>query len=255
MKKCYSLLLLGLLIAFCNTLFAQFSGDNIFLPGHYVQVGIAPNGSLGSTTTGVPTGYYPKSPSLDFRDPGTGIYTTTNQRLAMVYDFGHDGWTVGTPSGAWGDITLPGTPYEGWSIEIAGAQSNAWDQYYQPFSGFASGFSGTLNGGNVSYTNSGGVISAVWAGTAGPAGALAITQVTFLDTNSSTVQFTVTLKNTGTSTLNNIYYMRSMDPDNDETQPGGQFYTYNYIDYQNDYYHRVMVHATGTVYTLSLIHI
>ncbi len=251
MRKLASLLFTGIAIVFSNYVNAQFSGDNIFLPGHYVQVAIAPNGSFGSTVA-LPSGYYHSSPSIYVYDPGARSATTTSARLAFIYDAGHDGWTTGTPN-FFGDYTLPGTPYEGWNMQIGSSQGNAFYQNYQSYG--ASGFTGGLSfsGSNTSYTNSGGHLIAVWNGTAGSGGAIAITQTTQLDTNASWINVTTKFKNTSSSTVSNIYYMRAFDPDNDQTASGGSFSTTNTINYQNDYYHRVMITAAGTRYTTQTV--
>eukprot|EP01035_Chromulina_nebulosa_P023417 gene23417-30349_t len=202
-------------------------GSQIFLQGRYVEVGVAPNGSLGSTRL-PPAGYHTRSPTFNFYDPGLAAFTgASNQRLMMVYDAGFDGWTTGTPT-FFGDYSMPGTPYEGWGIQINGAHSEAQAQY---FLGVSSGYNGAagLTGANISYTNAGGVITGVWQGTAG---ALQITQTTVLDTLASWVKFKIKLRNTGGTPLVGVHYVRETDPDNDQTAAGG-----------------VMVTATGTLYT------
>ncbi len=249
MKKYSVLLLLSSLLLASQTVVAQMSGDNIFLPGHFVQVAIADNGSFGSTVS-LPSGYYHNSPTQGVYDHATGSYTSTNSRLAFIYDAGHDGWTTGSPA-YFGDYTMPGSPYEGWSIQINGTQSNAWYTNYQSS---ASGFSGggTLAGSNISYTNAGGRLTALWKGSAGTSGVLKIEQTTYLDTNASWIKVTTKFKNTGSSALPNVYYMRAFDPDNDQTS-SGSYNTRNTINYQNDYYHRVMVTAAGTSYTTQTV--
>ncbi len=231
---------------------AQLSGDNVFIPGRYVQVAIAPNGSFGSTVN-LPSGYYHNAGgSIYAYDPGTRTGSTTGNRLAFIYDAGHDGWTAGSPN-YFGDYTLPGTPYEGWSVQVNGSQGNAF--YTNLTTSGATGYSGslTMTGTNTSYSNTGGVLVGVWTGTAGSGGALAITQITTVDTNASWIKVTTKFKNTTSSALPNVYYMRAFDPDNDQTASGGSYNTTNTINYQNDYYHRVMVTAAGTHYTTQTV--
>ncbi|MBL7691047.1 MAG: Ig-like domain-containing protein, partial [Flavipsychrobacter sp.] len=231
-----------------NSAVAQMVGDQIFLKGKWVQVGVAPNGSLGSTRL-PPAGMYNcNSPTFNFWDPGLGAFTgASNQRLMMVYDAGLDGFTVGTPA-FFGDYSMPGTPYEGWGIQIAGAHSEAQAQYY--LASGATGFAGGagLTGTNTAYINPSGKTIGVWSGTAGAGGPLSIVQTTTLDTNAKWVNMNVKFRNTGATTLTGVYYVRETDPDND-VMAGGPFTTVNTINYQNDYYHRVMVTGTGTFYT------
>jgi uncharacterized protein YjdB len=227
--------------------FAQMVGDQIFLKGKWVQVGVAPNGSLGSTRL-PPAGVYNcNSPTFNFYDPGLAAFTgASNQRLMMVYDAGLDGFTTGTP-GFFGDYSMPGTPYEGWGVQVNGNHSEAQAQYYL---GTTTGFAGAagLTGNNTAYLNPTGQTIGVWQGTAA-GGQLQITQRTTLDTNASWVKMRVVLRNTGTTTLTGVHYLRETDPDNDQLAPGGSFTTVNVINHQNDYYHRVMVTATATMYT------
>ncbi|MES2702929.1 MAG: gliding motility-associated C-terminal domain-containing protein [Bacteroidota bacterium] len=230
MKKIY-LLLLAITFHLCcgSSAYAQLVGINVYLQGKYVEIGVTNNGSLGacnSATYGsIPTGYHPHL-------PGTGA-------LAEVYDYGHDGWTVGAPP-FMGDYTYPGSPFEGWGIQVNGVRG----QGYQTCPGTITCNAGWLTGSNTGYSNVGGRAIGVWSGSA-VTGGLQIRQETRVDTLSSWVVFTVTLKNTTGAAMNNVYYWRSCDPDNDQSWPGGAFSTNNLIVYQNDIQHRVLVRAIG----------
>lgn len=91
--------------------------------------------------------------------------------------------------------------------------------------------------------NSGGVSKGIWKGTQG---ALGIRQTTVLDTNKLYFTVNVVLTNTGATPLNNIYYLRTVDPDNEQTQTGN-FVTSNVINYQlPNPGNKVLVSATGT---------
>jgi len=203
---------------------------NIYLPGHFLEIGQVNYGAFGtnysSTTNPPPAGYYASG--------FTGI--------ASVYDYGHDGWTTGTPA-EYGDYTLPGSPYEGWGIQVGGATGLNWALIEN---GGISG-PGSLTGGNVSYVNTGGQLIANWAGTAS-GGNLTINMQTVIDTNASQVVVSVIFRNIGTTTLNNLYYFRGCDPDNDEIY-SFNFATDNTVVYQNDADHRVLVTAHGETYT------
>jgi len=242
MKKLYLSSLLLITVLFSKDLFGQTvpatfptplsASDRIFLPGRFLEIGLQDNADFGAN--GPPTGYHAY---------GAG------GSLAEVYDLGHDGWTTGTPP-FFGDYTLPGSPFEGWEVQVGTGRGQAF---------CGGGTTGTytntpasfkLRGHLTGYTNFGGQLSATWQGTATTDSSLAITQVTTVDTNGSAAVVTVYFKNTGASTLTGIYYLRSCDPDNDETRhtssPIG-FNTNNTIVYQNDYYHRVEVEAKGAI--------
>ncbi len=254
----YALLALIVIVS-GPTSFAQMIGDQVFLQGKWVEAGIAPNGSMGSTRL-VPSGFHTRCPiNFNMYDPGLSAFTGASYaRLMMTYDAQHDGWSSGTPP-FFGDYSFPGTPYEGWGIQINGSHSEAHCEYYNGTT--TTGFAGAagLTGTNVSYSISAGLMTTVWQGTAGPSGALQIIQIATLDTLASWVKFRVKLKNTGSTPLTNIYYCRETDPDNDEAIPfgsygsfgtcGGSFTTVNTIDHQGDYYHRVQVTGRATCIT------
>lgn len=222
----------------CN---AQLVPPSVFLQGGFVEVGVAQNGSFGAGP--VPGTYHPRASTF-----GAG------SNIAIVYDFGHDGWTVGTPA-FYGDYIFPGTPFEGWSVQVAGNRSDAF------YSSGAASFAGPggLTGSNVSYysTPASGTCgfppdpSAVhgeWRGsmTSG-GGGLQIRQTTSVDTAASWVLVTTVFTNAGATTLPGLYYHRTCDPDNDVTL-SSSYTTVNTITHQNDAAHRVMVGSYG--YTL-----
>ena len=241
MKERVLLLFLVLLTLCSNTLYGQMVGDNVFLQGAFVEIGVAPNGGYGSTTP-APAGYHPYlgGTIFTFYDPLAATTTTSGNFLGFVADYGADGWTVGTPP-YFGDFYLPGDPQEGWAITVGGVESDAYIPIYEtsPTTGFTGGLAGT----NVAYSNSGGVIQGIWKGTDG---ALAIRQTTILDTNKLYFTVNVVLTNTGATPLTNIYYIRTVDPDNDETRYSGDYTTVNKITYQlPDPTNRVLVSTTG----------
>ncbi len=217
---------------------AQLIAPSVFLQGSFVEVGVAQNGSFGAGP--VPGTYHPRA---------TGGGGGSN--IAIVYDFGHDGWTTGTP-GYYGDYIYPGTPFEGWSVQVAGNRSDA---FYS--SGAASfGGPGGLTGNNFSYyhtpaSSTCGMpadpasVSGVWQGsmTSG-GGGLRIRQTTTVDTNGSWVLVTTVFTNAGATPLNDLYYHRTCDPDNDVTY-SGSYSTINVVTHQNDANHRVQVGSYG----------
>ncbi len=224
------------LIALCHISapsFAQMVGSNVFVQGRYLEIGQNDLGAFGAHP--VPAGYHP--------DAGGGYGDTV---LAEVYDWGHNGWSIGAP-GLMGDYTYAGNPYEGWGIQVGGPSGLNWALTNN--SGITG--PGSLTGHNVSYSNSGGKAVATWVGTTA-GGQLAVNMRTTLDTNASWVIMKVILTNTGLTPLNNVYYFRGCDPDNDQAHGGG-YTTNNYVDYQNDTAHRVLVSAHGQVYTFAYL--
>jgi hypothetical protein len=221
-------LFLSILMCLGVTASAQMVGTNIFLQGRYLEIGIQDNGAFGACG-GIPTSYHPHITAA-----GGGT------ELGEVYDQGHDGWTVGTPP-YMGDYSCVGTRFEGWALQAAGQRTLA-------FQGCPSGsFTGSLGltGSNTSYTNYGGSMRANWAGT-GMSGQLVVNMQTRVDTNDSWVSVSVKLRNAGASPLVGVYYMRSCDPDNNQSWVAGAFPTNNKIIYQNDTVNRVLVQASET---------
>lgn len=207
---------------------AQMVGTNVFLKGNYVEIGMVRNGAFGAN--GIPAGYH----QHEFAGSGP-----TGSFLAEVYDIGHDGWTTGTPM-YMGDYTYVGSPFEGWELQVNGLRSQA----FQNTTGSISGSLG-LTGANTGYAVTADGVSGYWSGTT-PAG-LQVEMETSVRTNASCVVMKVKLRNTSSVTMPNVYYLRSCDPDVDQTWPGGGFSTTNTIVYQNDAEHRVLVRASGTI--------
>lgn len=222
MKKIYLFLAcLGLISVSGNIAFSQIVGANVFMQGQWLEAGVTGNGSWGSPTGSAPPGYHTRSTGIDFS-----------------YDAGHDGWTVGTDPW-YGSYFMPGTPFDGWSMQVNGAQSNA----YYTDGGFYNFPGATLTGAVSGYSNTGGIISGIWSGTAGPGGALQIKTTNRLDTMASWLVVTAVFKNTSSADMPGVYYFASGDPDNDVLLSGGSFPTNNHISYQNDVVHRSEVNA------------
>ncbi len=201
-----------------NISFAQIVGVNCYLQGAYLEIGSCANAAFGVRGT-PPAGYHPHL-------PGAG-------GLAEVYDYGHDGWAVGAPP-YMGDYTYPGSPFEGWTIQMNGMRSQ---QYASP--AYTGTLFSTTGGATMTatswlwYSNTGGTIKGMWTGTFNAGGAsLLIRQETRVDTLASAVVVTTSFRNISAVSANNVYYFRSSDPDNDVSWPGGGFGTDNYVDMQ-----------------------
>lgn len=230
MRKSTSLLTTIFLSCLSNALFAQIVGTSAFLKGQYLEIGMQGNGSFGAN--GSPAGYHPHSPG-----------TATGSVLNSVYDHGHDGWTAGIPA-FMGDYMQAGLPFEGWEIQWGGSSRVQGFQTTGAGYTFAGGATMTSSG-ITSYTSSTGQTIAKWYGLAG--GQLAMNTETYVDTGASWVVVNVKLKNIGSTTVPGIYYFRSCDPDIDQTWSGGGFVSDNWVTYQDDAQHRVLISAKGTL--------
>jgi len=234
--------------------YAQLVGDQVFLQGRWIEVGVAPNGSWGNTMP-VPATYHAHTDGsvfLSYSDPITAT-TPTGPGMDFSYDVGHDGWTVGSPAGTnccfYGAYFLPGTPFDGWAVQMNGTRSDA----YFTTSGFALGagataFTGTNTGFQYTPGSSCGPFmestnAGYWAGSySAGGGTVSIRTMNRIDTNASWDFVTVTFKNTGATTVSDLYYLTTADPDNDVTI-AGTYSTDNHICYQDDAQHRVEVNA------------
>ena len=234
MKKLFTLFIgLGALQAS-----AQLDSCNAFLQGNYVEVGISPTGSYG-TSVQAPSGYHPHGGmSGSTYNPCSG--TGTGQRLGFVADPAMDGWAVGSPA-YMGDYFLPGSPFEGWEIQVNSSRS-------QQFNLTAGGFTGSCTGTNIAYSATGSTVSSTWQGNYD---SLQITQVTSLDTSALFFKMSITLTNLSVLGVDNIYYFRSLDPDNDQSWLGGSFTTVNKIVHQGP--DTTVVSATGTTGAMSML--
>lgn len=246
LKSVLIVLLLNLFIA--SQLKAQQSEGCVFVQGDYVEIGIAPNGAFG-TPANAPSGYHPRPIPLlaSLYNPVTNTFQQRFSAVGFVADYGKDGWTVGTPP-YFGDYFMPGSVQEGFSIQINGVRSNAWSNNYQ--NNGNSGYTGPLTGGNVSLTATATDKKAIWEGTMNN---LLVRQTITLKNNKSYFTANIFFKNTGVDTLKQIYYMRTVDPDN-EVSYTNNFSTKNKIAYQlpNDF-NKTLVTASGLQYQNSYL--
>lgn len=206
----------GVLLFTVQTTKAQCVSGECFLQGDFVEIGTAPNGAYG-TCNDAPAGYHGRSP-----------FGASGRALGFVADPDKDGWGVSSPGrpGYIGDYYLPGYPQEGWSIEYTGAgKSDAWRGVG------CTSMTGGLTGANISCVTAGGVTTQVWQGTKGT---LSITQTTILRKDKVYFVGFVDIVNTGAATVTNVYYNRTLDPDNEAYTPGvvGGYATDNTVVYQ-----------------------
>ncbi len=199
--RSFSAAILFFALSFSGKVSAQLVGSEAFLQGDYIEVGIAKNGAFG-TDNAPPAGYHAR---------GVG----TPPLLGFVSDPDKDGWAVGTPNYI-GDYFLPGSPQEGWDMELNGVWAQAWRG-----SGGTS-MTGGLAGTVTSYTTGVDYVEGKWEGTLGSLKIVAITKI-----KKDKLYFTtkVRIYNTGATTQYNFYYNRTVDPDNEVVTPGGGSFT------------------------------
>lgn len=215
LRKIY-LSILSLLIA--PITWGQIVSNNAFLQGDFVEVGISQCGSFG-TTVNAPTGYHPRSGA----SPANSI--------GFVCDDQKDGW-----ADYCGDYFLPGAPEEGFGIRIDGVDRGNYSQCTV----------NQITGSIIDYQNTATTVESTWQGTID---GIEITSRTYFPKDALYFVTQVTLRNTTPLPKNNVYYMRNLDPDNDQQYPGcGTFNTTNEILFQQPSASecRALVTSTGS---------
>ncbi|MFN7014720.1 MAG: hypothetical protein ACK4ON_10685, partial [Bacteroidia bacterium] len=182
-----------------SLLHAQIVGSNGYMQGDYVEVGLNACGAFASSST-----------------PPAGYVVTGLSGLNFIADVDLDGWGTGTP-GYCGDYAIPGSPVEGWGIQIGGSSYYNTDQYC---------YTSDIDGGIISYSDAGDSVVIVWEGTV--AGVI-VTQRSVLYPDNLFFVTKVTLTNTSGADLTDIYYRRNIDPDNEQLWTGS-FVTVNTVE-------------------------
>lgn len=218
MKRNLHIVFFIILIAASGQMQAQIVGSNCFLKGTYVEVGINQCGVYGSVTP-PPTGYHPNAGGLGF-----------------VADSDMDGWTTGSPKYC-GDYFVPGAPVEGWQVQIGS------DVYTNTDNGC---YSDEIPGDVTSYAFVDNVYTAEWEGDI-VAHDLHITQTTTLPLDSLFFVTRVLLCNEGTDPIDDVYYERNVDPDQ-ESMLGGGAVTYNEVILNPPADADALVISEGTLY-------
>jgi gliding motility-associated-like protein len=186
--------------------------QNVFLKGEYVEVGVHPSGSFGSSSN-APSSYHARG---------------ANGKLGFVCDIGKDGWNTGTP-GYVGDYFVPGDPEEGWGIQW---QEDSPSGRVRRFNNF--GLNGLHQVRKISHNKrriSNGQQSEWLGGASDGTRSANVFQTVTLDTFNTYFTISVLIQNTGSDTLFGLKYFRNVDPDNEQPLTGN-YTTKNYIDFQ-----------------------
>jgi gliding motility-associated-like protein len=220
-KSYFVSILITILFLTASTAKAQIVGANVFLKGEFVEVGINTCGAYGSPTA-PPAGYHP-----------------TEGGLGFVADWESDGWNSGTPDYC-GDYFVPGSPVEGWQIQIG---DDWWTNTDQGCGG------AEIPGDVTDYTFAAGIYTGVWTGNiTAPGGIdLDVTQITTLPEDKLYFVTRILLCNNGDEALEDVYYKRNVDPDNDQPW-SGDYTTYNEIVYQPPGDPEALVTSEGLTY-------
>jgi outer membrane protein OmpA-like peptidoglycan-associated protein len=188
-------------------------GSSAFIRNSYVELGLGSEGAFGEG--GYPSGWH---------------YRSNSGQLGFVANPQADGWST-----YFGDFFSPGSPLEGWGLEVGGTS-------YTNFNGSAS-IPGSLGDPACEIDICGNVGGAVdWTGALGDLG---ITTQYGVVNDSVFIVMTVTLTNNGTSTLSDVYWFRNVDPDNSVMRGYGYSTTNTIISQPNEVTDLASVRATG----------
>ncbi len=200
--------------------------DNLstyFLKGKYIEMGINSCGVYG-TADSPPMGYHP-----NFIIPG-------EQLISVIADSDKDGWEIGTPNYC-GDYFLPGLALEGFSIQIN-------DTFYVNSKYFCN--TNMIEGNYAGYNKTPELTTALWNGSI-PEENLQLKQKTILGDTDLFFITEITLINNNPFDLNDVYYLRTVDPDQEQILTGN-FSTYNEIISNPPTDYDALIKAEGNSY-------
>lgn len=184
---------------------AQIVEGVSYLKGKWVQTAISDCGTYTSGADGVIK-----------LAPETYNENTFDGSLSFTNDVTLDGWDVGVPDQC-GDYIMPGTPEEGFALQIGPdiyANIQPYCYRYGVFFPDAPAFLGS----NTANINGGTIRKSVWQGT-NPDLGLAVAQTTYWVNKKQSFITIVDLCNGGED-LFDVYYGRNADPDNDNIATG-----------------------------------
>ena len=200
-------------------------GNDVFLEGQYLSVGISDAGSFG-TESPAPAGFHP-----------TPYYGGC---IGLSVD--QDGFDTGSAPRT-GDFFLPGTPEERFNVGYIapGVEEVGW----RSFTNARWMGDEDVIRQSVSDLSVGNLLRAQWVGVT-PDGLLNVTQVIQFRADQRFFRNTVTLRNVGSVPLQSVRYMRNVDPDQDE-DISHTFTTTNVITLQQPKDGKALVRASGIV--------
>ncbi len=188
---------------------ADVVGDEIFLQGNYIELGIHEAGSFGSANQ-APAGFHPVCPQF----PGQIGFVANNL-----------------------EYFLPGDPFEGWTLEWT------YDSSEYMFENYGLSFAWDVPMTSHTETSAGDVLCAVWVGVATfGVQNVQVTQTVTLNRFDRFFTVEIELENIGDATLYSVEYLRTVDPDNEQVVTD-IYETHNYVESSPD-----MVVGEGLTY-------
>jgi hypothetical protein len=199
-----------------QSVYSQMVGFNAYMIGQHVEVGIDQNGMEGTDDLA----------SSNSRGPGSCL----SSDFGFVADSNNDGWTDYN-----GDYFTPGVPENGFGLDINGVEvgNNATPCGSELYN--------IISSAPLNYSETTDSIVVMWTGTVS-----GIDMTITYELQKDLYYFTtkVRLENTTASPINNLYYYRTMDPDNNQTLGWGYGTTNKIISQSGMANDSVIVRAT-----------
>lgn len=196
---------------------AQITGaagvEEVFLQGTYLEVGVGHCGAYGTSNAVT----VPVSGPVGAYHPNSGF----PMGIGWVVDEPRDGWAVGGPPPYCGDFFLPGSPWEGWSINgwASASGTGGFDNMLNSSRCVNDEVTGSITTGSYTTATRQEVQwDGTWSTTSGQDLDISI-KTFFPNDGSSYFVGDVALTNTSSDTIRHIYWGRFVDPDNE--QPWG----------------------------------
>jgi gliding motility-associated-like protein len=188
--------------------FAQVYGTEGYLIGTAVEIGI--NGGGGQEGSDINLGQ-PPTP-IHFRSNSGNLF-------GFVADPTFSGWVNFD-----GDFFTPGSPENGWGLEIGGNNGTA------KFSNNCTNYGADdILGAVGNYVDNAGCMSIDWSGAVASSGVDLSVDITYsLKQNDLFYTTSVTITNNGAAAVDSVYYYRNVDPDNN-VELSGDYSTTNTI--------------------------
>ena len=200
--------LIGLFLFAHFSIDAQMVGDDAYIVGDFVEIGIDGSGGFEGIETLI-------SP------PPAGTHMRTNStRFGFVANPANDGWATQD-----GDFFTPGQPENGWGIQLGNIH---YSNNVLSASGSASE-QNDIPGSIVDLAENGDCISLTWEGMT--AGGLGVSVNYFLDITEVYYTTTINITNNTGALIPEIYYYRTLDPDNNQSI-SGEYSTVNEVEEQ-----------------------
>lgn len=154
--------------------------------------------------------------------PPPGFHPNTS--IGGIFGFGivadpdKDGWETGSPTAYCGDYVYPGSPVEGFSVQVG-------DQFKVNGSSFPNCDNAGIPAESLQSMAFGDYRLALWTGAAG---GVSVRQATIARNGEAYMVQRVKICNQGSETLDSVFYQRYLDPDPDINW-GGSFATNNKV--------------------------